>query len=334
MNVLVFKSTDVGGLYGEKYNEIFDKIWEDHLNTLPEVEKVVYLPSSMRGQMEEYLVDMDAVLGVWITDGLINEEFLSRHPKLKYIATLAHGFGKIDMEAVHRHGVTITNTIYGDVTIAQFAMGLLLDICHNVTIHSDYYKKDKWNGKEEGKMILHPQIELYEKTIGIVGLGNIGYMVAKMAQGFGMNVISYSRTKKEDSKYDFIEQVSFDELLERSDVISINCPHNPQTKNLINKETIEKMKDGVIFINTARGEIVDEEALYDGLQSGKIYAAGLDVVVGEPISEPCKLMECENTKITEHIAWLPVESRMRSVRLCCENFHNWATGHPTSVVSE
>ena len=147
-----------------------------------------------------------------------------------------------------------------------------------------------------------------------------------------MKVLGYSRHKKEGDKYNFIEQVDLDEVLKRSDVISIHCPLTESTRNLLNKEAFKKMKDGVIIINTARGAIIDEVALKEALDSGKVYAAGLDVVAGEPLSEPCDLMKCENTRITEHIAWLPVESRIRSIKIGCENFFNWKNGHPTSVV--
>ncbi len=276
--------------------------------------------------------DADAVLGVWIEDGLISEELLSACPNLKYIATGAHGFGKIDYAATKRHGVTVTNTLYGDVTIAQYAMGLLLDICHNISIHSEYYKKQKWEDESE-KRIITPQVELYEKTIGIIGLGNIGYRVAQMAHGFGMKVISYSRTKKEGEKYDFIEQVDLETVLTTSDVISIHCPLTDTTKNLINKETINKMKQGVIIINTSRGAVIDEDALYEALENGKVRAAGLDVLCGEPLQSPCKLMELDNVKVTEHMAWLTIESRIRGNRMMCENLLNWIHGNPTSVIN-
>ena len=279
--------------------------------------------------------DFDAIIGAWILDDMLNDELLTKHPKLKYVSTLSHGFGRIDPEVCKKHGLTVTNTIYGDVTIAQYAMALLMDICHSIGVNDDYYRNKKWLPENKGKRVLSltPQIELYEKTMGIIGLGNIGYWMAKMAAGFGMKVIAYSRHKKEGEKYDFIEQVSLDELLKRSDVISIHCPLTDSTRNLIDESAFEKMKDGVILINTARGAIIDEDALVKALRNGKVFAAGLDVVAGEPLSAPCQLMSCPNTRLTEHIAWLPVESRIRSVRIACENFFNWKEGRPTSVVS-
>ena len=175
-------------------------------------------------------------------------------------------------------------------------------------------------------------MELYEKTVGVIGLGGIGYAFAKMANGFDTHVLSYSRHKKVGEKYDFIEQVSLDELLERSDVISIHCPLTEETFHMINKEAIEKMKDGVIIINTARGDIIDEEALYDALMKRKIYAAGLDVVSGEPRSSKSKIFYCNNALITRHIAWLPKEARFRAIDIAVDNLVNWMQGHSTSVI--
>lgn len=326
----------MGGMYGEKYDEQFwQNLWKECLvDKLSPEDELVWLNYGDLDDLDKGAKDYDAIIGVWITDDMINEEVLAKHPKLKYISTLSHGFGRIDADAVHKYGVTVTNTIYGDVTIAQYAFALLMDICHDVGKNDYYYKHEKWLPENKGKRMtkITTQVELYGKTFGVLGLGNIGYCAAKIANGYGMNVLGYSRHKKEGEKYDFIEQVDLDTLLRQSDVISIHCPLTDETKNLLDKEAFEKMKDGVIIINTARGAIIDEAALKDALDSGKVYAAGLDVVAGEPLEKPCELMKCENTKITEHIAWLPVESRIRSIRIACENFFHWKEGHPTSVV--
>ncbi len=336
MKIGVAKTGSMEELYGKKYNSaFFEKLWKESLvDKLDPEDEVVWLDRRELADLDQAAADLDAVIGLWIVDDMINENLLTNHPKLKYLSTLSHGFGRIDGEACHRHGVTVTNTVYGDVTIAQYAIALLLDICHNIGVNDHYYKHEKWLPENSDKRMMArtPQIELYEKTFGIIGLGNIGFCAAQMAAGFGMKVISYSRHKKQGEKYDFIEQVSLDELLERSDVISIHCPLTEETRNLINAESISKMKDGVILINTARGDIIEESALVEALNSGKVYAAGLDVVVGEPLQAPCELMNCKNTVITEHIAWEPIEARIRSIRLGCQNFLNWKDGHPTSVV--
>lgn len=280
--------------------------------------------------------DAEAVLGLFIKDNVINKSFLDEHPNLRYISTLAHGFGSFNLQLTKERHLTLTNTIYGDSTIAEYAFALLMDICHDVEIHSNYIKNEYLEDKSPDKKYEHlfsPQIELYGKTFGVWGLGNIGYCAAKMAHGFGMNVISYSRTKKTGHKYDFIKQVSLDEFLTKSDVISIHTPLTESTKDMVNKDTISKMKDGVIIINTARGKLIVEEDLVEALNSGKIYAAGLDVLRDEPLIERTPLLDCKNAKITGHIAWCTRESRFRAIKIAINNFKAYLDGCPTSVIN-
>lgn len=337
MRVAYPKPNSMGSIYGEKYDDaFFENLWKENLiDKCPDVEFVPIENTEYRRNVEKYADEVDAMIGLWITDDLFSDAFMTKHPRLKYASTLAHGFGRFDKEACRKHGLTITNTVYGDVTIAQFALALLLDICHDIGTNDDYYRNKKWLPENKGKrgMGVTRQIELYEKTFGVLGLGNIGLCAARMAAGFGMKVIAYSRHKKTGPEYDFIEQVSLDELYERSDVISIHCPLTDETRGMVDKQAFEKMKDGVIIINTARGAIIDEDELVRQLNSGKVYAAGLDVLAGEPLQEPAEIMKCKNTRLTEHIAWAPVESRIRSIKIGCQNFINWKEGHPTSVVS-
>lgn len=336
MKVGIKKMGPMSKIYGEEYNEaFFQNLWIENLTDKKSDIEIVWIENDAMKNIDAVAKDLDGLIGIWITDGLISDELLTQHPRLKYLATTAHGFGKIDKEICKKHHATVTNTVYGDVTIAQYAMALLLEICHNIGGNDAYYKHQKWmqNNTERSFAVVTRQIELYQKTFGIIGLGNIGFWAAKMAAGFGMHVIAYSRTKKIGKEYDFIEQVGIEELYERSDVISIHCPLTEKTEKMIDASSFQKMKDGVILINTARGAIIDEPALVDALKRRKVYAAGLDVLSGEPLKEPCELMYCKNTKITEHIAWLPVESRIRSIQLASQNFINWKEGHPTSVVS-
>ena len=289
-------------------------------------------------EYHKYIGDADAALGIWIHKGVINEELFLAHPNLKYVATLGHGFEEFDATMTRRHGVTVTNTIYGDVTIAQYAMALLMNICHNVTAQSDYTKEKYWEKKEKDpstryNLLLEPQIELYEKTMGIIGLGAIGLWTAKMAMGFGMKVVAYSRHKKTGPQYEGIEQVDLEELLARSDVISIHCPHTKETEHLLDAEAFRKMKDGVILINTARGIIIDENALMDALESRKVYMAGLDVVDHEPPQYQIPLMKSPYTFITSHIAWQPKAARLRAIDLAVRNYKAYLDGKPTSVIN-
>lgn len=327
-----------------------DLTYEDMVNEwkkgmekkLPDVD---YRIVQMKGrpdisQYHSEIGDEDAILGLWLSPEIVNEELYEKHPTIKYIATLGHGFGDIDMEAAKSHGVTLTNTIYGDVTIAQYAMALLMNICHDVTQQSNFTKQEYWEKKAVGdtsaryNQLYHRQIELYQKTMGIIGLGSIGFWTAKMAAGLGMNVIAYSRHKKEGSQYSFVEQVdTMDELLERSDVISIHCPYTEENDKMIDRAAFGKMKDGVIIINTARGALIDEDALMDALESRKVYMAGLDVVAKEPPVEQIPLMKSPYTYITSHIAWQPREARLRAIDLAIDNYKAYLEGHPKSVIN-
>ncbi|MGN1388760.1 MAG: 2-hydroxyacid dehydrogenase, partial [Bulleidia sp.] len=203
MKISAMRSGELGSVYEPRYPEGYlDQVWNesllDHLS--PEDEVVWYPPGE---KLENLDRDSEAILNLWIRDDDLREEMLDQFPKLKYVSTFSHGYGRFDREAVLRHGITVTNTIYGDVTIAQYAMALLLEICHNVSLHDEFYKHEVWKEENRGKRftILTPQIELYGKTMGIIGLGNIGLWTAKMAAGFGMNVISYSRHQKIGSQY-------------------------------------------------------------------------------------------------------------------------------------
>ena len=314
------------------------------LKEIPGVELDIEIPFGYPtpDELHEVIGDADAVFGLWVSDRIINEEWLSHHPNLKYIATLGHGWQEFDVDMTRRRGLTITNTVYGAQTIAEYGWALLMEVCHHVNLHSDLIKKTDWTKLDENGMplerakfdyVLTPQIELYGKTCGIFGLGAIGLAFAKMAAGFGMRVISYSRHKKVGAIYSFVEQVDFDTLLKESDVISIHAPFTSDTADTFNKEAFAKMKDGVILINTARGGLIDETALLDALQTGKVYAAGLDVLREEPPRADNPLFHTDKTAITGHIAWLTKESRLRAVDMAIENFVHYLNGIPTSVIN-
>lgn len=331
MRAVVCQGEPVGGAPSR---EAVVAYWQEQLAQVPEITSVDYREDFRAEEADAVAADYEILIGAWIADDLFDRAFLKRHPRLRYIATLGHGFGRIDHEAAKEAGVTFTNTVYGDMTIAQYGMGLLLNICHHVDRERAYYRESLERGEFlfQKKHVATRQIELYEKTMGIVGPGSIGLCMARMAAGFGMKVVAYSRHKKEGEAYHFIEQVSLEELLARSDVISIHCPLTEETRGMINAEAISKMKDGVILINTARGAILDEAAMAAALRSGKIYAAGLDVVEGEPLCAKTEIFDCDNAEITAHIAWAPAEARYRTVRIAVDNLKNWLAGRPTSVI--
>lgn len=315
-------------------NEEVRKRWEYYLKQIPEITsyRIYNVYGKNFADLEATIEDEEILIGFYLCPA-INENFFRKHPNVKYIATLSMGYEGFDREAVKRHGVTCTVTVYGAMTIAQFAFALLLDICHNIRFHSNWLKHQEFTGKDDDLFVAHTrQIELYRKTIGIVGLGHVGLWLAKMASGFGMKVIANSRTIKTGEEYEGIEQVSIDELYERADVVALTCSANPSTKRMICKDTISKMKDGVIILNTSRGSLIDESALVEALHSGKVYAAGLDASEVENCHQHTPLLDCENAIVTPHIAWFAEESRMRVIDVAMENLRAYLDGNPKSVV--
>ncbi|MCD8223991.1 MAG: NAD(P)-binding domain-containing protein [Clostridiales bacterium] len=311
------------------------------LERVPGVDEVRILAEDhypSRKSLDAFIGDAEALFGVWIGPDLINEPFLDSHPRLKYIATLGHGWETFDAEMTRRRGIVITNTVYGSHTIAEYAFALLMNSCHHIALHDARVKTIDWTrpeNKPEFCKSVTRQIELYGKTLGIMGLGAIGFSLARMAQGFGMHVISYDLIKRTAPEYGFIEQAdTMEELLSRSDFISLHMPHTPKTERMINAEIIEKMKDGVVLINTARGALIDEQALADALASGKVGAACLDVLTEEPPRHGSPLLTAPNCTITGHVAWLTRESRLRAVDMAIENFVAYLSGAPKSVINK
>lgn len=317
-------------------NPITKEFWDKAISSMPEItDYSVYNVFGLNPQtMDELLGDADLCVGFFLGPN-IDEAFFKRHPNLKYISTLSMGYGQLDKELIRQHGVTVTNTLYGAQTIAQFSMALLMDICHNIGYNSSLIKNTDWNNVSNPADIIDKtsrQIELYGKTIGIIGIGHVGLWLARMAHGFGMHVLGHSRTLKTGEEYNIIEQVSLDELYARSDIISLNCSENPSSIGMINKDSISKMKDGVIIINDARGSLIVEEDLENALYSGKVYAAGLDATSFDKEKKHIPLMDCPNTRITSHIAWFPMEARMRDIQIAADNLKNYLAGKPTSVI--
>lgn len=338
MKIAVRKVGTLCEIYNDHYDQLyFENLWKEHfinlLNDDDEVTWFEHMPVDSHG-FDQLLSDYDAIIGAWIMDNMITEEILSRHNSLKYISTISHGYSSFDKEACKKRNIIVTNTHFSNNSVAQHAFALLLEICNNIGKNNDYYKCGKWLATENpNNKLFTQQIELQDKTIGIIGLGSIGYIMAKMAAGFGMKVIAYSKHLKLGENYKFIKQVDLQTLLKESDIISIHCPSTEDSIGMINENTINQMKDGVILVNTARGDIIDEKALLVGLNKRKIYAAALDVLPNEPIKAPTELLLSPYIVATEHIAWATIEARIRSITVACENFFNWRNGKPTSVIS-
>jgi glycerate dehydrogenase len=209
---------------------------------------------------------------------------------------------------------------------------LLLEICHHPGAHSDAVHQGRWTKNSDFAFWDFPLMELAGKTLGIIGLGSIGRAVAKIAACFGMKVIAYSRSEKEEGKK-VADYVNLETLFARADIISLHCPEFPETKGIICKSSIEKMKDGVIIINTARGGLVVEADLAAALDSGKVFAAAADVLSSEPPKADNPLLKAKNCIITPHIAWAPKEARQRLMDITVENFRAFLAGKPVHVVN-
>lgn len=263
----------------------------------------------------------------------ISRRVLDACPNAKYITIQATGYDPIDYVYAREKGIPVSNVpTYGTASVAQFAIALLLEICGHAAHHSDAVHAGRWAESGEWTFWDYPMIELAGKTMGIIGFGRIGQNVGRIAKALGMNVIAFNRSRSAEGA-EIAEYVELDELLHRADVISLHCPLFPETRGIINRETISKMKDGVIIINNSRGPLVVEQDLADALNSGKVYAAGLDVVSSEPISADNPLIKAKNCLITPHISWAPKESRQRIMDCTVENIRAFQAGKPQNVVN-
>lgn len=259
----------------------------------------------------------------------ITRSILQHCTGIRYIGVLATGYNVIDTAAARERGIPVTNVpSYGTNAVAQFTFALLLELCHRVGQHDEAVHQGQWEHSPVFSFWLTPQMELAGKTMGIIGLGRIGMATAKLAEAFGMNVIAYTRTEKTG-----IRCVGLDALLENADVISLHCPMLPETSQIICRETIDKMKDGAILLNTSRGGLVNEADLAAALQSGKLRGAAVDVVTQEPIHPANPLLTAPNCIITPHMAWAPVESRQRLMDCVEENLRSFLNGQVHNAVN-
>jgi len=264
----------------------------------------------------------------------ITGETMQACPNMKFISVLATGYNIVDCAAAKERGIPVCNVpTYGTASVAQFAIALLLEVCHHVAHHDRAVHEGRWESNPDWCFWDYPLIELAGKTMGIIGLGRIGQATARIAKALGMRVIATDSVHSEAGAQ-AAEYVELDALLAQSDVIALHCPLFPETQGIINKNTIAKMKDGVIIINNSRGQLVVEQDLADALNSGKVYAAGLDVVSTEPIRGDNPLLSAKNCIITPHISWAPKESRMRIMDTSAENLRAFLAGSPINVVNK
>lgn len=262
----------------------------------------------------------------------ITEAVLSHCPAIRLICVLATGYNVVDVEAARKRGITVCNVpAYGTATVAQYTFALLLELCHQVGHHNEAVHAGRWSACPDFSFWDTPQMELAGKTMGIIGFGRIGRAVGRIAKAFGMPVIAYNRSRHPEGEA-IGEYVALDTLLSQADVVSLHCPLTSENQGMISASAIAKMKDGAILLNTARGALVEEEALAQALASGKLRGAAVDVVTTEPINAGSPLLTAPNCIITPHMAWGATESRQRILDCAESSIRAFLAGSPVNTV--
>ena len=255
-------------------------------------------------------------------------------PNIKMIAVLATGYNVVDYDYAKEKGIPVCNVpTYGTASVGQYAIALLLEVCHHIGHHSNTVFEGKWQNHIDWCYWDYPLIELDGKTAGIIGFGRIGQTTGRIAKALGMNVIAYDLYPNESGKA-IAEYVDLETVLAQSDVLFLHCNLTPENTGLINKENIAKMKDGAILINNSRGQLIDEQDVTDALNSGKLGAAGLDVVYSEPIKADNPLLGAKNCIITPHMSWGAKEARQRIMNITVDNVKAYIDGAPVNVVNK
>lgn len=263
----------------------------------------------------------------------VTAQLLDACPSIRLICVLATGYNVVDCEAAKQRGIPVCNVpAYGTDAVAQFTFSLLLELCNRVGHHDRLVHQGDWAACPDFCFWTTPQMELAGKTIGILGFGRIGRAVGKIARAFGMNVLAYNRSRCPEGEA-IGTYVDLDTLLENSDIVSLHCPLTPETNGIINTDTIAKMKDGAILLNTARGPLLNEQDAAAALRSGKLRGAAVDVVSREPICSDNPLLTAPNCIITPHMAWAPIESRQRIIDCTVRSIQGFLADSPVNVVN-
>ena len=290
----------------------------------------VYQNTANEADVITRIADNEIVL---VNKAPITAAVLEACPAIRLICVVATGYNVVDCKAARAKGIPVCNVpSYGTDTVAQFTIALLLEICHRISYHDAQVHEGEWGKCGSFCFWRTPQMELAGKTLGIIGFGRIGKAVARIAGALGMKVLAHSRSENSESKK-LAEYVTLEKLLSEADIISLHCPLFQETEKMINRDTISRMKNGVILLNTSRGGLLDESAVAEALRSGKIRAAAVDVVSQEPIVESNPLLAAPNCIITPHMAWAPIESRRRLVNCVMENILCFLEGNPQNVVN-
>ena len=277
--------------------------------------------------VKERIKDADMV---FTNKNVLNEDNMKDAKNLRYIGLFATGYNNIDVEYAKKRGITVCNAPgYSTEAVAQHTFAFILALLNKVGEYNATVSEGDWVKSRTFSYFPLPISELFGKTLGIVGYGAIGKQVANIAKAFNMNVIVFNRSKIKD---DTVLQVSRDELFEKADIVTLHCPLNKDSENMMNDDAFNKMKDGAFFINTARGGLVDEAALRRALVSGKLQGAGVDVLRSEPMDENCPLYNAPNCLITPHIAWAGIETRRRLLTVVTKNIEAFLNGTPQNTV--
>ena len=304
---------------------VFDKDITPHF--LSAFGEVVIYPLTEPHEMAERIADADVVL---CNKTKIGKPEMDAAKSLKYIGLFATGYNNIDTEYAKEKGITVCNVPgYSTEAVAQHTIAFILALLDRVGEYNETVRQGDWIKSRTFSYFPFPLYELSGKTIGIIGYGAIGRRVGDIAKAFGMKVLVFNRSAVND---DTVSQVALAELLKSSDIVTLHCPLNPDSEKIMNRENIEKMKKGAVLINTARGALVDEEALRDALVSGHLLGAGLDVLSVEPMTPDCVLRNLDNCLITPHIAWAGTETRRRLMKIVANNINCFINGNPQNKV--
>lgn len=263
----------------------------------------------------------------------ITAETLAQLPHLTYIGVLATGYNIVDVEAARHRGITVTNIpTYGTHSVAQMVIAQILALCHHVEQHSEAVKNGAWAQSTDWCFWLTPQVELYGKTLGVIGFGRIGHQIGRVAAALGMQVQAVDQNQREVTDIPGFQWVTLETLLRSSDVISLNCPLTPETEGIIHRESLNLMKPTALLVNAARGPLIVESDLVDALNNDQIGGAALDVLSTEPPPADHSLLSAKNVLITPHIAWATREARARLMQTAVQNLRAFLEGQPVNTV--
>lgn len=297
------------------------------LDTFKQFGEVVEYENITRAELLTEAADTDIIL---CNKTIIDKEIFDSAPKLKYIGLFATGYNNIDTQYAAKKGITVCNAGgYSTNAVAQQVMGYILMHYTKIPKYDAFVKSGGWKKSEVFSPLVFSTEEVFGKTLGIVGYGSIGKAVERAAKGLGINVLVYTRTIRENGETKFVD---FDTLLSQSDIISLHCPLNEQSADMMNKEAFNKCKDGAFFINTSRGGTVDEDALFDALYTGKLSGAAVDVLRSEPQTEKSQLEKAPNIIITPHTAWAPLATRKRLLGIVEDNIKAFLAGKPQNKI--